>query len=200
MPPTDTAEAPTNGMIMPEGYPYKERELAEARLGMQLEEARAKIESVEGRKELIEQLNLNGDAEQVLDSVDLNLEQLKKKESFFMKMLKLPGRTLKATLGMMKRHPIITGIAGVAILIALLYFMPALAPTAGEYGKNLIQSFKNVLAKIGIGTPEAATDAIGNIPITGGNVPTEVIDGAREILQSPGKMQELRDALKGLSQ
>ena len=189
-----------NPLEYPEGFPYRSRESAETKFGMELDKVRTKIQSDEGRRELIQQLNLNGNADTVLEGIDLNVEQLKKKESFFMKMLKLPGRAVKSAFNVMGRHPFLTSAAVIAIIIAILYFTPALAPTAGEYGTKLVQAFKGTLAKIGVGTPEAATDAISKLPITGGSVPPEVVREAEEILQSPGMMDELGRVIEGLSQ
>ena len=158
------AELPQNGIRYPEGFPYKDRESAEARLGMELDKARTMIQSDEGRKELIEKLSLNGNANKVLEGIDLNVEQLKKKEGFLKKMLKLPGRTLKATLGLMKRHPVIS----VLILLALA----AGGVATGLYFTGNLELF---LTKVGLGKILGGAEAAKELlPLTPG---TEALPG-----------------------
>jgi hypothetical protein len=170
----------------------------------QLEEIGVMFQTQDGRKELLALLKkadpaLNGNVEGALNQIDLNREQLEKKESFLKKMLKMPVRALKALGRTMRRHPILTALGGLAAVIALLYFMPALAPTAGEYGRQLIEAFKGVLQKVGLPTPSPGVDAISKVPITGGPVSPEVVERAGEILQSPGTIDELSRTLQELS-
>ncbi|MBM3230806.1 hypothetical protein FJZ28_00590 [Candidatus Peregrinibacteria bacterium] len=84
-----------------------------------------------------------------------------------------------------RRHPWLTAGAGVAALLALLYFTGPLATTAGEYGGALIESFKTVLAKIGIGTPAVLTEAAGDVAV-GTEVGAEAAELAAEAFQSAG--------------
>jgi hypothetical protein len=154
-----TAESLHSGMQYPEGFPYRDREVAEARLGMQLDEVRAKIQSGKGRKELIEQLGLNGNAESVLDGIDLNVEQLEKKEGFLKRMLKLPGRALSSIGMFMKKHPVVSTL----VILALA----AGGVAAGFY---LAGEWELLLSKVGLdkilGGAEAARELIPPIPAT----------------------------------
>ncbi len=170
----------------------------------ELEEIGVMYKTQDGKQELLALLrkadpSLNGNVEGALEQIDLNREQLEKKESFLKKMLKLPGRALKALGRTMRKHPVLTAIAGLAGFIALLYFMPTIAPTAGEYGRKLIESFKGVLQKEGITTPAAGVDAIAELPVTGAPVSPEIVERAGEILQSPGSIDELTRTLQELS-
>lgn len=170
----------------------------------ELEEIGVMYKTQDGKQELLALLrkadpSLNGNVEGALEQIDLNREQLEKKESFLKKMLKLPGRALKALGRTMRKHPVLTAIAGLAGFIALLYFMPTIAPTAGDYGRKLIEAFKGVLQKVGISTPAAGVDAIKDLPVTGAPIAPGVVEEAAEILQSPGTIDELTRTLQELS-
>lgn len=184
---------------------FRDREGIEQRFGMELEKVLELYNSDMGRKQLLEQMqtadpSLNGNIHSAMELVDSNIEQLQKKESFLKKMVKLPVRAVQAVGRTMKKHPVLTAIGGTAALIALLYSIPMLAPGVGAYGTQLIDSFKTVLGKVGVPIPEAAVDAIGAVPVTGGApLAPEVVEGAGEILQSPGAIDELTETLKNLS-
>ena len=152
------------------------------------------MESDDGRKELLQRLHgsnpsLNGNVEKALDQVNLNHEQLEKKEGFFKKMLMLPVRGIQAVGRTIKKHPVLSGIAGIAALIALLYFLP-MPPGVGLFRDNLIEGGKEILRKIGVSLPSPDMDAVSAVPGTGGPVSPEVMKQAEEILQSPSNIQE----------
>ncbi len=194
----------TNGQNLDQ-WIFRDRETLEKKFGLEMERILELYKSDKGKEDLLKRMkeadpSLNGNVDKALQQVTGNAEQLKKKETFFKKMRMLPIRAAQAVGRTMKKHSILTAVAVTAIIVAILYFMPALAPTAGEYGTRLIQAFKVALSKIGIGTPEAATDIIGSLPVTGGSVSGEVVSEAGEILQSPGAMDALRSALEGVSQ
>src|SRR3989344_352459 len=182
---------------------FRDREELQRYLGTQkeLDEIGVMYKSQDGKKELLALLKkadpaLNGNVEGALNQIDLNREQLEKKEGFLKKMLALPGRALKSLGRTMKKHPVLTTLAGLAGLIALLYFTPALAPTTGEYWGQLVEAFKEVLKKIGIATPAPGVDAVANLPVTGAPVSPEAIEHAGEILQSPSSIDELTRTLQ----
>lgn len=156
---SSTAEAPQDDIQYPEGFPYNDREVAETKFGMELDKVRTSLQSVNGRKDLIQKLELNGNAEAVLEGIDLNVEQLQKKESFFTKMLKLPGRTAESTLNLMKKHPVVSTL----VILALA----AGAVAAGFY---LAGEWELLLSKVGLdkilGGAEAARELIPPTPAT----------------------------------
>lgn len=86
-----------------------------------------------------------------------------------------------------RRHPLLTTAAGIAALIALLYFTPTLAATAGKYGASLIESFKTVLANIGVATPGISVEAAAAVPVTGDVVSAEIGELAQQAFISPGE-------------
>src|SRR3989344_3911429 len=113
---------------------FRDREELQRYLGTQkeLDEIGVMFRTQDGKKELLALLKkadpaLNGNVEGALNQIDLNREQLEKKESFLKKMLKLPARALKALGRTMRKHPVLTALGGLAAVIALLYFMPTLA-------------------------------------------------------------------------
>lgn len=184
---------------------HDEREVQEY-LGTKkrLDELAVMSSTKEGEKEFLSMLktanpSLNGNIDAARKQADLNIEQLEKKKNFLEKVLSVPGRALKSLGRTMKKHPVLTTIAGLAGLIALLYFTPALAPTTGEYWGQLVEAFKEVLKKIGIATPAPGVDSIAKLPVTGAPVSPEVVERAGEILQSPSSIDELTRTLQELS-
>src|SRR3989344_142019 len=184
---------------------HDEREVQEY-LGTKkrLEELAVMSGTKEGEKEFLTLLkranpSLNGNIDAAHEQADLNIEQLEKKKNFLQKMLSVPGRALKSLGRTMKKHTILTALGGLAAVIALLYFMPALAPTTGKYGRQLIEAFKEVLKKVGLPTPTAGVDAIAELPVTGGPVSPDVVERAGEILESSGTINELSRTLQELS-
>lgn len=169
------AELPQDGIGYPEWYPSKEREVAEAKAGMTIEELRANADSIEGRKKLMKKLNLNGNADQVIEGLDLNMEQIQKKESFLKKMLKAPGRMTMATLNLMKKHPIASTLALLALTAGGIGFAawkaPAIITWLGELemahagtalGKaaEYLKSFSEFSFGMAGSVPESATTVL----------------------------------------
>jgi hypothetical protein len=191
------AEAPRAGDEHAlDSWVFRDRESMEKRFGMEMERILELYNTDAGKKALLEQMKqsdptLNGNVEGALNQVNRNIEQLQKKETFLGKMMKFPGNAVKAVGNTMKRHPVLTTAAGIAAIIALLYFTGTLAPTAGQYGSKLVQAFKSVLGKLSIGTPEVAMDATAAVPVTGGTATAEMAEVATEALQSPGMMEEV---------
>lgn len=174
-----------------EDWLFKDRESLERRFGMEMERIAELYRTDSGKKQLLEAIrkqdpSLNGNVDAALTQVSSNIDQLKKKESFLTKMLKLPVRAVQAVGRTMKRHPFLTAAAGIAAILALLYFTGPLAQTAGQYGTTLVESFKGVLSKIGLATPEVAVEATGAVPVTGEAVGEEVARQAAEAFISPG--------------
>ena len=179
-------------------FVFKDREELEQKFGMELERIIELYQSDKGRMELLEKMKEEGVHDENVDAalqiVSQNAEQLQKKESFMKKMLMLPVRGFKAVGRTMRKHPVLTAVAGVAALIALLYFMPA-PPGVGALRDSMIEGGKKILEKIGVGLPEAATDAIGEIPVTSGPVGSEVLDAGAEIISTPENVFEQIDRL-----
>lgn len=153
------------------------------------------MQTDDGRKQLLQRLqeadpSLNGNVEAALEQVNLNREQLQKKESFLKKMLMLPVRGLQAVGRTVKKHPILSAAAGIAVLVAILYLIPMLAPGVGVFRDNLIEGGKEILRKIGVPLPEPGVDAIADVPVTGGPVGPDVIEKGRQILESPANVDE----------
>ncbi len=86
-----------------------------------------------------------------------------------------------------KSHPILTTVGIAAIIVAILYFTGPLAPTAGDFGAGLIESFKGVLAKVGVAVPEVAVDATAAVPVTGDVASQAVAEQAAASFASPGE-------------
>ncbi len=180
---------------------FRDRDSVEQRFGLEMDRILELRKSKEGQRELIQRMkkadpSLNGNVNDVLRQVDRNLDQLNKKESFLGKVVKLPLRAVQAVGRTIKKHPVLSAVAGIAAIIALLYFTPALAPTAGEYGKKLIDAFKSVLGKLNVPTPETAVDAVAQVPVTGGSVSEAVAEAATEAANSPSAMESAGRLLK----
>jgi len=86
-----------------------------------------------------------------------------------------------------RRHPFLTTAAGIAALLALLYFTGPAATTAGDFGAGLIESFKGVLGKIGVGIPEVAVESTAAVAVTGEAIAPEVAEAAANAFVSPGE-------------
>lgn len=186
---------PGSGRGRLDDWVFRDREAVEGRFGIQIDRLREMLRSDEGRRTIMEEMHridngLNGQSEQALRQLDRNIDQIKKKESFLTKMAKAPFRACKKAVECLVKHPVLSSAAIIAILIAILYFTPTLAPTAGEYGNALIERFKEVLRRFHIASPEIATDAVGKVAVTGGPVSESVAEVAREVFVSPGSMTE----------
>lgn len=197
------AHAPTPGMDTALLYSVaRTPEQLEERYGKSLEEMQATLASEEGREELMrmfqaEHPELNGKAKEILDYLSLNVEQLKKKETLMQKVLSLPKRAISAIWETIKKHPI---LSAVAVLALLLYFLP-MPPGLGRFGDKFIEAVKGLLAKSGISVPEVATDALADAPVTGGPVSEELVEKIHELIQSPSGIDEVnRNLLEAMKQ
>ncbi len=177
------------GQAVIDNWLFRDRESVEKRFGMEMERVLELRKSKEGQRELLQKMHdadpsLNGDAKQVLETVNTNIEQLKKKESFLMKMVKMPVRAVQAVGRTIRKHPVLSGLGAIAILAALIYFFGPAATSLGEVASAASESFKNnVLGKIGVPTPGVGMGAAADLPVTGG-----LADGAAAAatIESPG--------------
>ncbi len=190
------------------GWLFRDRKELENRFGLQMERISELSKTDKGKQELLQRMkkadpSLNGDIDKALAQVDTNIRQLEKKESFLKKMLMMPVRAVKAVGRTMWRHKVLSAVAIIAGIIALLYFTPTLAPAAGEYGRRLIEAFKTQLAKLKMPTPQTAVESAGKSGITGGPVSPSVARAAAAAAESPGEMaagtQTLLEAAKDSS-
>ncbi|MFH1444639.1 MAG: hypothetical protein ABIG34_04625 [Candidatus Peregrinibacteria bacterium] len=109
---------PSIGSEQPAAFPvFRNREEMvdyARKLGFKkIEEFESALDSVEKREHLVEALRkrdpkLNGQVESLIKHLKLNKQEIARKERWYEKVLKLPGRATKATWDTMKRHPIIT--------------------------------------------------------------------------------------------
>ncbi len=192
-----------DGASETDGMPiFKSPEAIQKYLGMEgdLEKIRVMSQTAEGKEELLKKIKeanpeINGEADKALEQIQLNAEQLEKKESFLRKMLKLPGKALSSIGNTIKKHPILSAAAAIAAIIALLYFMPTLAPGVGALKDKIITAGKAVLQKIGIGSASVSTEAIASTGVTG----TAVSDSAAAIGSSAEEInryiEQLHNAL-----
>lgn len=103
---------------------------------------------------------LNGRATDVVQRLLLNQQELDRKESWFTRILKAPGRALSWTWGKMKEHPYLT----IGAVIALLAAVAGVAYYSG--GIELL------LRKLGVSTTGVIGDTIKDLPIEpGGTMP-----------------------------
>lgn len=178
-----------------ENWVFRDREGIERRFGMKLEKVLEHFHTEAGKKELLKKMkaadpSLNGNVDSALNLVNKNIEQLQKKESFLKKMLMLPVRGVQAVGRTMKKHPVLTALAGITALIALLYFTTPLGTTIGGYGLQMIDAFKKVLGKLNIPIPKLGVDAVAKVPVAGGPVDPFMAKEAAEAMQSSGLMQQ----------
>ena len=187
------ANAPQNGKEIPLAYSVaRTPEQLEERYGKSLAELQVELGSKEGQEKLMkmfqkEHPELNGEAKELLKYLSLNIEQLKKKETLLQKVASLPKRALESIWNTIKKHPILTGVA---ILALLLYFLP-MPPGLGALGDKFITAVKGLLTKMGIEVPQVATDALAEVPATGGPLSPELADKLNELLQSPSGIDEI---------
>ncbi|MSR68120.1 hypothetical protein EXS65_04865 [Candidatus Peribacteria bacterium] len=153
---------------------FRDREAIEQRFGMELEKVLEMYHSDSGRKELLLKMkqidpSLNGNINQALETVTDNMKELKTKESFLMKMVKLPIRTVKAVANAVMKHPVLSALGALAVIAALVYFFGPAAVGTGEVGTAAAGAFKDtVLGKVVVPTPGMGVGAAADLPVTGG--------------------------------
>lgn len=154
------------------------------------------------QQQMVEELQrkhkLNGQSEAIERTYRLHQQEFARKET----LLGTTWRYTKNTVGFaadvvtapfrwtwesFKRRPVLTTAAIAALIIAALYFTPTLAPTAGEYGAALIESFKGVLGRLGLATPATGVDAVAAVPVTGVEGSEAAAQAAAEAFASPGE-------------
>lgn len=184
---------------------FRDRESLEDRFGLELERILELRKSKEGQRELLTRMKeadptLNGEGEKVLKQVDRNVEQLKKKETFFESVAKFPQRTIKSALSAMYHHPFLTAAGGIAAILALLYFSPALATTGGQYGQKLIDAFRNVMGKLKNPLPTVGTDAVGKVGVMSGGASEAAVEAVGNAYESPSILGDITQNLRNAAQ
>ncbi len=157
----------------------------------ELERVRALIQTRAGQSRLLQRVQSDHPGmpqSEILRHIERNVEQLRKKESFLMKVLKMPVQGLKSIGSAIARRPVASALVAVAGLLALLYFLPA-PPGVGRLRDDMIEGTRRILTRVGVSLPQANTDAIAAVPVTGGPVVPDVIQRGGEILQSPSNVQ-----------
>lgn len=180
-----------SGPILPtlDRWIFRDRESIEQRFGMELEKVLELYHSDSGKKQLLVKMkqldpSLNGNINQALVTVSENMNQLKAKESFLMKMVKLPVRTVKAAANAVRKHPVLSAIGALAIIGVLIYFFGPAAVGTGEVAQRAVQAFKDtVLKKVAVSTPSMGVEAAANLPVTGG-----LADAAAASAESAGTL------------
>ncbi|ALM09934.1 MAG TPA: hypothetical protein DEB30_02710 [Candidatus Peribacter riflensis] len=109
---------PSAGREQPAAFPvFRNREEMvdyAQKLGFKkIEEFESALDSVEKREKLVEALRkrdpkLNGQVDALITHLKLNKQEIARKERWYEKVLKLPGRATQATWDTMKRHPMLT--------------------------------------------------------------------------------------------
>jgi hypothetical protein len=170
---------------------FRDRQAIEKRFGMEMEKVLELYNSDDGRKKLLLQMkqidpSLNGNVDNALRTVSENMEELKKKESFLAKMLKLPVRTVKAVAKTVMKYPVLSALGVAAIIAALIYFFGPTAATVGSVASKAGAIFKDtVLTKIGVPTPSIGMEAAAELPVSGGLADPSI---AATVAESAGEM------------
>lgn len=171
-------EAATVPQEKPPSFPvFKNREELSGyarKLGFKkIEEFESALGSVQQREKLVEALRkrdpkLNGQVDALITHLKLNHQEIARKERWYEKALKLPGRALKATWETMKKHPALT------ILV-----LAALVAGGTAYGLYLTGNLEFVATKLGLGKMFGAVDAAGEMmpPVP----PTPPVPGLGEL-------------------
>ena len=120
-----------------------------------IEEFESALDSVQQREKLVEALRksdpkLNGQVDALINHLKINRQEITRKESWYKKVLKFPGRMVSKTWETVKKHP----VAAALVLAAL-----AAAGVAGTY--YLAANWEGFLAKLGAQTAVKGAEAIG---------------------------------------
>lgn len=120
-----------------------------------LEEFESALGSVQQREKLVEALrkrdpHLNGQVDALIKHLKINRQEIRRKESWYEKVMKLPGRVLKKSWETVKKHPFAS-----ALLLAAL----AAGTVAGSY--YLAAHWEGFLARFGVTTAAKAAQALG---------------------------------------
>lgn len=103
---------------------------------MKLDKLNAVKESTEERQRLAEALkndpHTNGNAEALVDHLQLNHQELERKESWYKRILKLPGKAVRWTWETVKKHPILT----TAVVASILLYYTGWGKLGWEWGKG----------------------------------------------------------------
>ncbi len=126
--------------------------------------------SVEDREILLKKLkeadpSLNGNADALIDHLNLNHQEIERKESWLKKLLKLPGKVLSYIWSTIKAHPFLT----TAAVVGLLYYT--------GLGTSLVAQLQGGVSRLPDGALKKAATGILSV----GGAAAETVGGA-----SPG--------------
>lgn len=158
--------------------------------GLELERVKQLLATDEGKKHLLEVMDADPALkEKMLSLVDRNIEQLEKKESFLMKVVKMPLHVTKAVGKTILKHPVLSAIGAAGIVALLIYFFGPAAGTVGMLGQRAIESFgEHVLGNVPVLTPEAGFEAAAELPAIGGLAGPEALEQAAQASESAGSL------------
>ncbi|MBU0458005.1 hypothetical protein KJ652_00365 [Patescibacteria group bacterium] len=145
-------------------------------------------DSVGDREDLMAALQkkypeLNGNASKLVEHLRLNHQELERKESWFTKLKKMPGRAMKATWETVKAHPYITAAVVLGITAAALYYTGAGA-TAISWIKAKVMG--SLLGEGVAGAGEVVAEA-GEVVAEAGEVAGNVADAVGEAAGAAGE-------------
>ncbi len=150
-----STEAPAKGSDIPEFPVFKDRKemdgyLRELGYG-RLNEFGKTVNDREKLVDLLRKRNpkLNGQVDNLIEHLKLNKQEIERKEAWYTKVLKFPGRLLKGAWNTVKNHPYLTVGAVIAILLAT-------GATTGYISTFLEQLFHKVGEGKTVGLGEAA--------------------------------------------
>ncbi|MFH1670159.1 MAG: hypothetical protein ABIA92_01080 [Patescibacteria group bacterium] len=124
--------------------------------------------------------NLNGQGEALINHLHLNAQELNRKESWYTKLLKLPGKALRYGWETMKAHPRISIAVAVGLGVAALYYSGA---AAAGYGWLKAKVMESMVGEGVAGAAEAvgeAAGAVGEAAGAAGEAAAEAAGGAAE--------------------
>jgi len=160
-------------------------------LGIQktLDEIEQELNTQEGKQRIARAIkdadsSVNGNIDGILDQIDLNREQLQKKESFFKRMLKLPGKALNSVWRTIKKHPYLTATLLIALATGGAYYLGYLPKV--DWG-SLWARLKNLLKFGGgggaaAGAGEAAAEGAAEAAAEGARATADIVTTGRSIL------------------
>ncbi|MBU2259434.1 hypothetical protein KKC44_02395 [Patescibacteria group bacterium] len=175
-------------------------------VGYDIDRLHAMGDSVAEREQLITSLKernptLNGNAEALVEHLRLNHQELERKESWYTKLLKLPGKALRYSWETVKAHPYITAAVVIGLTAAALYYSGAAAAGYGWLKAKVMESMvgEGAAGAVGAGKDAAiaagekvaevggaAGEAVGGAAESVGELIPEILEGAPDIGNIPG--------------
>jgi hypothetical protein len=157
-----------------------------------IEEFESALDSVKQRERLVEALRkrdpkLNGQVDALIDHLKLNRQEIQRKERWYEKVLKFPGRVLKGAWETVKRHPVLTAVA----IVALLYYTGLGAVLAEKIKAWLMQFFPQIKL------PNIPPPHIPTIPRPTPSPPTPSLPPLPTTPPGPGHLDPLVPPLPG---